>query len=143
MSIHEFLADLVMVLHGAYSVFVVLGLIVILTGQLLGWRWTKSTRLRLIHMAAVLIVVARSWLDMPCPFSVMEQSLRGETARCVLSPAFHGLFHRLAFRGSDPSGFTRSATAVGLITMATFVGSQRSRRRSPELVAARRKSAAF
>jgi hypothetical protein len=128
MSPPELLADLLMVLHAAFSLFVVLGLVFILTGLLLGWTWTNNPRLRALHhLAATLIVVGRTWFGVPCPFSAAEEQLRAKTsAACILKPDIHRAFHQLAFRGSDPQRFARSTTTVGLAVAAAFVWNIRS-----------------
>lgn len=128
MNFPELFADLVMVLHAAFSLFVVVGLVCIVTGLILGWSWTDNTRFRVLHLAATLIVVLRVWLDVPCPFSAAEDQLRLQTsASCVFSSDLHHAFHRLAFRGTNPSGFARSTTTIGLIVAAAFAVNFRRR----------------
>jgi hypothetical protein len=132
MSLCELLADLVLIVHAAFSLFVVLGLLFILTGMILGWGWTNGWRFRTLHLSATLIVVARVWLGVPCPFSTAEDSLRSQAAvPCVFGPSFHDLLRHLAFRGNDPQRFTRSTTVVGIVVAATFVLNLRLRRRPP------------
>ena len=129
MTLPELLADLVMMVHAAFSLFVVLGLVLVLTGLLLRWSWTNSQRFRVIHLAATLIVVARVWIEVPCPFSALEDYLRAQTSvSCAAGAAFHDFFHRLAFRGADSQRFARSTTAVGFVALATFAFSTRLRR---------------
>ena len=121
MNLPELFADLVMVIHTAFSLFVVLGLVFIVTGLLLGWSWINNARFRVAHLAATLIVVIRVWLGVPCPFSAAEDQLRSQTsASCVLGPDVHAAFHRLAFRGNNPGDFARSTTTIGLIVTAAF-----------------------
>jgi Protein of Unknown function (DUF2784) len=121
MNFPELIADLVMVVHAAFSLFVVLGLVFIVTGPILGWSWINHTRFRVLHLAATLIVVTRVWLGVPCPFSVAEDQWRSQTsASCVFCPDVHNVFHRLAFRGNNPGHFACSATIVGLVVAAAF-----------------------
>jgi hypothetical protein len=129
MTLPELWADLVMVVHAVFSLFVVAGLIFILTGLLLRWNWINHRRFRVIHLTATLVVVVRVWLEVPCPFSVVEDRLRAKSsASCAVAPAFHDFFHRMAFRGNNPQRFARSTTAVGLIALATFTFGTRHRR---------------
>src|SRR5689334_20832972 len=122
MNFPEFIADLVMVVHAAFSLFVVLGLVFIVTGQVLRWSWINNRRFRVPHLAATLIVVTRVWLGVTCPFSAAEDQLRSHTsASCIFGPDVHNVFHRLAFRGNNPGRFARSATVVGLVVAAAFV----------------------
>jgi hypothetical protein len=125
----ELFADLMMVIHAAFSLFVVVGLVFIVTGLILGWSWIDDARFRVLHLVATLIVVIRLWLGIPCPFSAAEDQLRSQTSTsCALSPDLHNAFHRLAFRGNDPRGFARSTTTVGLVVAATFAWNFRRRR---------------
>jgi hypothetical protein len=133
MSLHEFLADMVMVIHAVFSIFVTVGLVFILTGVLLAWQWTNNRCFRAIHLAATLFVVIRVWLGVACPFSTAEDSLREKaTAPCVLGAAFHERLHRLAFRGDDPQRFARSTTIFGIVVVASFALNKRHRRPSAD-----------
>lgn len=126
MNLPEFFADLVMVVHAAFSLFVALGLVFIVTGMILGWRWIDNARFRVLHLAATLIVVVRVWLGVPCPFSVAEDQLRSQSSvACIFSPDLHRAFHQLAFRGNNPERFARSTTVVGLIVAGVFARNSR------------------
>ena len=128
MNLTEFLADLVMAVHAAFSQFVVLGLVFVVSGLILGWSWINNARFRVLHLAATLIVVTRVWLDVPCPFSAAEDQLRSRTsATCVLGRDVHSVFHQLAFRGNNPGRFARSTTVVGLVVAAAFALNIRTR----------------
>jgi len=124
----EWLADLLMVVHAGYSIFVVIGLFLVLTGTLLGWRWVRVGWFPIAHLVAILFVVARVWIGLPCPFSAAEDSLRRSNssalsapADCPLGSGFHDLFHRFAFRGKDPHRFARSTTVVGALVLGVFL----------------------
>ena len=131
MNLPELFADLVMVVHAIFSLFVVVGLIFIVTGVILGWSWIDNARFRGLHLAATFSVVIRVWLGVPCPFSAAEDHLRSQTsAACAFfSPDFHNAFHRLAFRGNNPRRFAVSTTLVGLMTAAAFASNLKRRRR--------------
>src|SRR6266704_2826699 len=93
----ELLADLVMLAHACFSLFLVAGLGLIVAGMILGWQWTRHRRFRALHLAATLFVVARAWFGLPCPFSVVEDGLRAKTAGiCFLGGPFHDSLHWLA-----------------------------------------------
>ena len=70
----QLLADIVLVLHFAVVLFVVGGLVLILAGNLIGWRWVNSLWFRLLHLAAIAIVVAEAWLGITCPLTTLERS---------------------------------------------------------------------
>ena len=128
MTGRECLADLLMVAHAGYSTFVVIGLFLVLTGTLLGWRWVRVGWFPIAHLVAIFFVVARVWIGLPCPFSAAEDSLRRSNssafvvpADCPLGSGFHDLFHRFAFRGKDPQRFARSTTVVGALVFGVFL----------------------
>ncbi len=125
----EFLADLAMLAHAVFSVFVVLGFVLIAVGTVLGWQWTARKWFPRIHLAATLFVVVRSWVGLPCPFSAGEDNLRYHTAAiCPLGNRVHEALHRLAFRGKDPHRFAQSTVLFGSLVLATFVLNHRHRR---------------
>ena len=86
------LADAVLVLHFGVVLFVVAGLVLIVTGNLAGWRWVNALWFRLAHLAAIAIVVAEAWLGITCPLTSLEMWLRvqsGATA-AAYSDSFVG-----------------------------------------------------
>ena len=70
------LADAVLVLHAAYILFVVAGLLLIFAGGWRGWRWVRHRLFRTAHLAAIAFVVAESWLGLTCPLTTLEYYLR-------------------------------------------------------------------
>ena len=72
----QFLADLVLLVHFCVAAFVVGALVVVLVGNLAGWRWVNGWWFRLSHIAAIGFVVAESWLGVTCPLTTLESWLR-------------------------------------------------------------------
>jgi Protein of Unknown function (DUF2784) len=70
------LADAVLVLHTAVVLFVVGGLVLVVLGNALGWAWVNRRWFRLLHVAAIGVVVAESWLGLTCPLTTLEAWLR-------------------------------------------------------------------
>jgi hypothetical protein len=70
------LADIIVVLHFGYVLFAVGGEILVLAGGLLGWRWTRNPPLRLVHLAAVVLVAVEALLGVVCPLTEWEFQLR-------------------------------------------------------------------
>ena len=70
------LADLVLWAHFLWVGFILLGQAAILAGWALGWGWTRNLWFRLVHLAAMLVVVVQAWLGMVCPLTLMEHQLR-------------------------------------------------------------------
>ena len=73
---YPLLADIVLTLHVAVVAFVVGGLVLVLAGNLRGWRWVNALWFRLAHLAAIVIVVAETWLGLLCPLTTLEMWLR-------------------------------------------------------------------
>lgn len=86
--VYQLLADVVMVVHLAIVVFVVGGLVVVVVGNWLGWRWVNLGWFRLAHLAAIVIVVAESWFGVVCPLTSLEMSLRARARVSVYAGSF-------------------------------------------------------
>jgi uncharacterized protein DUF2784 len=69
-------ADLVLVVHFLFVLFVVGGLAAILAGAR-RWPWVRNRALRIAHAAAVALVAAESLLGIACPLTLWEDALRG------------------------------------------------------------------
>lgn len=71
-------ADTVLILHVAVVVFIVGGLLAIVLGNRRGshLHWLNALWFRLMHSAAILFVVAETWLQVPCPLTTLELWLR-------------------------------------------------------------------
>jgi hypothetical protein len=71
------LADLILVIHFAFVLFVAGGLPLVWVGAALDWRWVRNRRLRLAHLAAIVYVAAEAVIGVLCPLTVWEDALRG------------------------------------------------------------------
>jgi hypothetical protein len=69
-------ADAVLLLHVLFVVFVVVGLLLILAGRQLSWGWVRNWWFRVIHLAAIGVVVLQAWLGVICPLTRLEMYLR-------------------------------------------------------------------
>ncbi|RLQ20851.1 DUF2784 family protein [Seongchinamella sediminis] len=72
------LADTVLIAHLCFVVFVVLGLVAIYSGYFRQWLWVRNRTFRILHLTAIGIVVAQSWLGVACPLTVWEVALRNK-----------------------------------------------------------------
>ncbi len=70
------LADLVLVLHFAYVLFVVGGLFAIWLGYALRWRWVRNRLFRTLHLAAIGLVAIEAIVGVMCPLTLLEDWLR-------------------------------------------------------------------
>ena len=76
----QFLADAVLCSHVALMLFVVLGLPLIVVGNLRRWRWVNSPWLRFAHLATIAVVAGEAWLGIVCPLTTLEMWLRAPRA---------------------------------------------------------------
>jgi hypothetical protein len=91
------LADLVLLVHFAFVLFVVAGLPLVWIGAAAGWNWIRHYGLRLAHLAAILLVSAEAVAGVWCPLTLWEDALRGQSpersfvARWVHALLYHDL----------------------------------------------------
>ena len=70
------LADLVLIIHFLYVLFVVGSLPVIWLGAWFKLAFVRNPWFRYLHLAAILLVVAESLVGIVCPLTAWENSLR-------------------------------------------------------------------
>ena len=101
--------------------FVVIGLVLIVAGNLRGWRWVNALWFRLAHLAAIAIVVAESWIGMVCPLTTLELWLRTQVQGATYEGGFieHWL-QRVLYYDAPPWVFTLGYTLFGLIVVVTW-----------------------
>ncbi|MBA3315369.1 MAG: DUF2784 domain-containing protein [Planctomycetaceae bacterium] len=114
-------ADVVVAAHFAYVAFVVLGLLAIAAGGLRGWQWVRHPWLRVVHLAAIVIVVAESWFGITCPLTTWENALRRRAGQATYGGDFIGTWlHDVLFFELSPSTFTILYTAFGAAVLASW-----------------------
>jgi multisubunit Na+/H+ antiporter MnhB subunit len=114
-------ADLIVVLHGAYVAFVVVGLVLILIGKGFGWRWVRNPWFRVAHLLAILIVAGEALFNIPCPLTVWETSLREQAGQTASEGTFIGsLVHNLLFIDAPEWAFTTAYVLFAAVVAATF-----------------------
>lgn len=74
------LADIVLVVHAAFVIFVVGGLAATWIGIALGLRFAFNPWFRALHLAAIAFVVVEAILGYVCPLTIWEDALRGEVS---------------------------------------------------------------
>lgn len=119
---YPLLADLVLVLHSAVVVFVISGLVLIIAGNLKGWRWVNSLLFRLAHLAAILFVMADAWLGIVCPLTTLEMWLRTQAGAATYSGGFirHWL-QELLYYDLPEWSFLLGYTAFGLLVAVAWI----------------------
>ena len=81
-------ADVILLLHVLFVVFVVIGLLLIVIGKVRAWSWIRNPWFRLIHLAAISVVMVQSWLGLICPLTTIEMALRSRAGDTVYSGSF-------------------------------------------------------
>ncbi len=81
-------ADIILLLHVLFVAFVLIGLLLILVGKVRAWSWVRNPWFRLIHLAAISVVMVQSWLGLICPLTSLEMALRSQAGDTVYSGSF-------------------------------------------------------
>lgn len=90
MALWRWLADLVLVTHAAYVLFVVGGQALIVIGWIRGWEWTRGRVFRLLHLVAIGLVMLEAWLGINCPLTILENFLRFQAGATAYENSFIG-----------------------------------------------------
>ncbi|MGO9606020.1 MAG: DUF2784 domain-containing protein [Candidatus Binataceae bacterium] len=116
------LADAVVVFHAAYVAFVVLGFAAILAGAALGVRWARNFWFRVIHLAAITLVLVEALIGMICPLTLLEDRLRVRAGDTAYPGDFVGYWvHRLIFYDWPPWVFAVLYAGFTVAVLAAFI----------------------
>jgi hypothetical protein len=104
------LADLVVVVHVAYVVFLPVG-------GFLAWRWPRVLP---VHLAALIVAIASVTVGFDCPLTTWENSLRRHGAEMPYTDGFlnHYLAGRLYPHGHD----TLVQLVVAAAVLTSYIG---------------------
>ena len=119
---YRLFADLVLIFHVSFVIFVVFGLIAILWGGHCGWRWIRNPWFRIGHLAAIGIVVIQAWLGIVCPLTILENSLRERAGASTYGGSFiaHWL-HKVLFFQVAPWVFGLCYTLFGIAVVFSWL----------------------
>lgn len=117
----ELIADVILVAHVLFVLFVVLGLFLIYLGYALKWNWVRNRAFRVIHLVAIAIVVVQSWIGVICPLTVWEMALREKAQLETYSGSFiqHWL-HNLLYYNAPEWVFIVAYTVFGSLVIASW-----------------------
>lgn len=87
-TIYLLAADLILLLHILFVAFVVIGMLLIFIGKVRNWYWIRNPWFRLLHLAAITVVVIQSWFGLICPLTNIEMALRSRAGDTVYSGSF-------------------------------------------------------
>lgn len=111
------LADLVLLLHASFVLFVVGGLVATWAGAALGWGWIMNPWFRGLHLAAIGFVVVLAVLGYTCPLTLWEDTLRGNATDAGFIQRW---VRALLFWSAPPWVFTAIYVAFGALVAATW-----------------------
>ncbi len=110
-------ADIILIIHFLYVLFVVGSLPVIWLGAWLTWRFVRNRWFRFLHLAAILLVVAESLLGAVCPLTVWENALRQTDAD---SSFIQHWIHQIMFYTVPEGVLTVVYILFSVLVIATF-----------------------
>jgi hypothetical protein len=120
--VYRALADVVVLIHAAYVLFVVFGLLAILVGSVCRWAWISNFWFRAVHLLMIAAVVAQAWLGRACPLTTLENHLRLRAGQSTYPGDFIAHWvHEAIFVDAAPWAFTICYSLFGLAVLATFV----------------------
>ena len=111
-------ADIVLLVHFLFVLFVVGGLAAIWIGAAAGWRWVRNFWFRAAHLAAIAIVAAESLAGAWCPLTVWEDALRGRHEEKSFVARW---IHRVLFYELPGWAFTTAYVLFALAVAASWL----------------------
>ncbi|MBA4143357.1 MAG: DUF2784 domain-containing protein [Nitrosospira sp.] len=112
------LADIILIVHVLFVLFVVGGLPLIWAGAWMRLDFARNLRFRLAHLGAILFVVGESLVGMICPLTWLEDALRDTDAN---EGFIQRWLHRILFY--DVAGWVLTTVYVlfALLVVITYV----------------------
>ena len=115
------MANVILVIHFLYALFIILGFVYIWTGYFAGLQSIHNPVFRYAHMAAMGIVVLESLFGIVCPLSWLENMLRMNSGSPVYEEGFIPYWiHRLLFYDLPPWVFTIIYVAFFVLMILTI-----------------------
>jgi hypothetical protein len=119
--IYNILATLVEAFHVAYVLYVVLGLVAILVGAALGWKWIRNPYFRVSHFLMIGFVALEAVADLPCPLTVWGDALHRLAGNEAPEIGFMArLMHSLIHFELPQWVFNVTYVVVALVVLSTF-----------------------
>ena len=114
---NAWLADFILIVHFAFVLFVVGGLVMIWIGATTGWAWVQNFWFRTAHLGAIVFVAAEALAGVWCPLTLWEAQLRGSAAEKSFVARW---VHRVLFYDFPEWIFTLAYVAFALAVAATW-----------------------
>lgn len=122
---HTLAADIILIVHFAFVLFVVGGLALIWIGYAASWQWVRNFWFRAAHLAAIVFVASEALLGIVCPLTEWEDALRSTAGGAAGSATNDKSFiarwvHQLMFFQLPEWVFTVMYVTFALVVAATF-----------------------
>ncbi len=119
--LYQLLANAVLSLHVAIVLFIILGLVFIIAGNLRAWSWVNVLWFRLVHLSAIIVVALQAWIGVICPLTSLEMWLLTRAHATTYTGSFieHWLQYILYYN-APAWVFTLAYTLFGLVVAATW-----------------------
>ena len=111
------LADIILIIHFLFVLFIVGSVPAIWIGARLGWRFVRNIRFRLVHLGAILFVSLESLASMVCPLTLLEDSLRRTPADTSFIQRW---LHRILFYDVPEGVLTVLHVMFAILVAVTF-----------------------
>jgi len=111
-------ADIVLIVHFLFVLFVAGGLILTWIGAAMAWRWIGNFWFRSAHLAAIIFVAVESVIGITCPLTQWENTLR--EARPYNGGFIQSWLHRMLYYDLPESIFTLVYILFALAVIITF-----------------------
>ena len=119
--IYLFLADALLVVHALIVVFIMVGLLAIYAGKYFVWSWVRNPWFRMLHIAAIGVVVIQSWLGIICPLTTWEMYFRSLSGETVYTGSFIAYWlGRLLYYQLPEWVFLIVYTVFGVLVLASW-----------------------
>lgn len=121
MNSYTVAADVLLILHALFVLFVIAGLVLIIVGGLRHWLWVRNTWFRLAHLAAITVVVLQSWAGRICPLTTWEMALRQRGGQETYQSTFISYWLERALYYDAPAWlFIACYTVFGALVLASW-----------------------
>lgn len=81
-------ADVILLVHVLFVLFILVGLLFIYVGRWRSWSWVRNPWFRITHLSAIAGVVIQSWFGINCPLTTLEMALRWRTGDAAYTGSF-------------------------------------------------------
>ena len=96
-------------------------LILVFAGRAAGWSWVRNPWFRVLHVAAIAVVVIQSWLNVICPLTTFEMSLRSRAGAATYAGSFIAHWLETVLYYQAPAWvFMVCYTAFGALVVASW-----------------------